>query len=69
MIIASWNINSLRLRVNHIEKLLKSHSPDIICFQETKVRDQEFPFEDIKKFGYEFMAIYNHHHHHNHKHE
>ena len=57
MIIASWNINSLRLRVNHIEKLLKSHSPDIICFQETKVRDQEFPFEDIKKFGYEFMAI------------
>lgn len=41
--IATWNINSLRLRQAHLHKLIAALKPDIICLQETKVPDELFP--------------------------
>lgn len=53
MKIATWNINSIRLRINLLEKLCTEHKPDIICLQETKTQDIHFPLEKIKNMGYE----------------
>ena len=41
--IATWNINSFRLRMPLMEELVSSIDPDIICLQETKVPDELFP--------------------------
>jgi len=40
------------MRLHQLEKIIENHNPDIIGLQETKVRDEEFPVEDIKKLGY-----------------
>ena len=40
--IASWNINSVRARLHLVEQLMAEESPDILCFQETKVEDGTF---------------------------
>ena len=39
MRLATWNINSVRLRINHVLRLIEEHNPDIICLQETKTPD------------------------------
>ncbi|MFV9875504.1 MAG: exodeoxyribonuclease III [Rickettsiales endosymbiont of Dermacentor nuttalli] len=57
MRIVTWNINSIRLRLENLAKLSKAESPDIICLQETKVQDSEFPFEYITNLGYQHIAI------------
>ena len=41
--IATWNINSLRLRLPLLERLVQALDPDVICLQETKVPDELFP--------------------------
>jgi len=50
--IASWNINSIRARIGIVEKFLTEEAPDILCLQETKVRDTEFPHELFRRLGY-----------------
>ncbi len=57
MKIISWNINSLRLRLPLFKKLVQETNPDIICVQETKVNDPDFPLFDVKSFGYEFVEF------------
>ncbi|MCE3255121.1 MAG: xthA 1 [Rickettsiaceae bacterium] len=57
MKIISWNINSLRLRFPLLEKLVKTQNPDIICLQETKVQDSEFPLLLVKNLGFEFVEF------------
>lgn len=52
MKIVTFNVNSIRTRIHQLEKLIEKHSPEIICLQETKVRDEEFPADDIKGLGY-----------------
>jgi exodeoxyribonuclease III len=52
MRILTWNINSVRLRLPLLKKLVKERQPDIICLQETKTRDEFFPITDITKMGY-----------------
>ncbi|QHI95455.1 exodeoxyribonuclease III [Aristophania vespae] len=52
MKIATWNINSLRLRLPLLKELINETQADVICLQETKVPDPLFPFEDIIKLGY-----------------
>ena len=51
MKIISFNINGLRARPHQIEALLSKHSPDFVGLQEIKVHDDEFPLEDMQKFG------------------
>jgi len=58
MRIATWNINSVRLRLDNLLKLTAEEQPDIICLQETKVRDEDFPELIIKTFGYDYI-VYN----------
>jgi len=55
--IASWNINSVRARTEIVEKFLVEEAPDILCLQETKVRDSEFPHELFRRLGYQHNLI------------
>ena len=55
--ISTWNINSVRLRIRQVETFLRQHQPDVLCLQETKCRDSEFPSAEIRRFGYEHIAI------------
>ncbi len=48
----TWNINSIRARAEHLKALLSEKSPDVLCLQETKVCDEEFPVEIFEKAGY-----------------
>ncbi len=50
--VATWNINSVRARIEHVERFLKTWSPDVLCLQETKVSNHEFPAGNFRKIGY-----------------
>ena len=54
---ATWNINSVRLRINLVARFLNEHAPDVLCLQETKCRDAEFPLSEFHKLGYHHVAI------------
>lgn len=58
MRIATWNINSVRLRLPIIQKLIREHSPDIICLQETKTPDEHFPVQAFIDAGYAHTHIH-----------
>ena len=53
MRIATWNVNSMRARIEHVEEWLAQLGPDVCCFQETKLADDAFPFERFRALGYE----------------
>lgn len=55
--IASWNINSVRARVDIVGRFLEEESPDILCLQETKVEDGLFPHEIFTSRGYDHIII------------
>ncbi len=55
--VATWNINSVRLRLPLVEKFLTQEAPDVLCLQETKVRDAEFPLAALRKTGYQHIEI------------
>ncbi len=55
--IASWNINSVRLRAPQIVRMLESHAPDIVCLQEIKCMADEFPAKAFIKAGYPYHMI------------
>ncbi len=55
MIIATYNINSVRIRLDEIKQVVKRAKPDILCLQETKVEDSLFPEQDIRKLGFEHV--------------
>ena len=55
--LVTWNINSVRLRMPIVEKLIDEVAPDVICLQETKCPDANFPENAIRKAGYEHIAI------------
>ena len=52
MKIASWNVNSLNVRLPHLEEWLRQRSPDIVALQETKLEDTRFPAEALAALGY-----------------
>lgn len=52
MKIASWNVNSLRVRLEHVLAWLKTASPDVLALQETKVTDELFPVAEFEALGY-----------------
>lgn len=53
--VATWNINSLRLRIGLLEKLIDDLRPDVLCLQETKVPDPLFPEDGVRALGFEHM--------------
>jgi len=50
--LATWNINSVRLRIGLLARLAQEANPDVICLQETKAPDEVFPHEAIRAMGY-----------------
>jgi len=52
MKISSWNVNSVRARIDNIKKYLDSSSPDIVLLQEIKTEEHSYPFDEINKLGY-----------------
>ncbi|MGF7158464.1 exodeoxyribonuclease-3 [Rhodoligotrophos appendicifer] len=54
--IATWNINSVRLRIGLVERLLAEHQPDILCLQEIKCIDDSFPSKAFRAAGYHHLA-------------
>ena len=55
--IATWNINSVRLRLPLVRRFLDDYRPDVLCLQETKCPDGQFPTSDFRALGYEHVAI------------
>ena len=52
MLIATWNVNSIRARERLVVAWLARVGPDVLCMQETKVVDDEFPSEELQRLGY-----------------
>jgi exodeoxyribonuclease III len=55
--LTTWNINSVRLRIDLVAKFIKAVRPDILCLQETKCPDDAFPRKRFKRLGYENVAL------------
>src|SRR5690606_24099206 len=55
--IATWNINSVRLRMPLVARFLAEHRPDVLCLQETKCPDALFPLDAFREAGYEHVEI------------
>ncbi|HIF25735.1 MAG TPA: exodeoxyribonuclease III [Micavibrio sp.] len=58
MRILTWNINSVRLRMPLLAKLMQDTNPDIVCLQETKTPDENFPVKAVAAEGYEHMHFH-----------
>jgi exodeoxyribonuclease III len=56
MKIASWNINSVRARIDIVERFLREMAPDILCLQETKAENHVFPEQAFRDLGYVHIA-------------
>lgn len=52
MKISTWNINSIKIRLSPLIEILKGNNIDYICLQETKVKDENFPSDELKEYGY-----------------
>lgn len=57
LIVSTWNINSVRLRLELVAKFIKAVRPDVLCLQETKCPDDRFPLKRFKRLGYEHIAL------------
>jgi exodeoxyribonuclease III len=57
IIVTTWNINSVRFRIDLVAKFIKAVGPDILCLQETKCADDSFPRKRFKRLGYEHVAL------------
>lgn len=54
--VASWNVNSIRAREQAVVQWVRLNQPDVLCLQETKVTDDEFPSEELQRMGYAVAA-------------
>ena len=53
MKLATWNVNSLNVRLPHVLDWLRDNPIDVLCLQETKQEDRKFPYDDLKNAGYQ----------------
>jgi exodeoxyribonuclease-3 len=51
--LATWNVNSLKVRLSHLSDWLATHAADIVCLQETKLPDDRFPSTEVSAAGYD----------------
>jgi exodeoxyribonuclease III len=56
--VATWNINSVRLRLDQVLRLLAEEAPDVLCLQETKCANGSFPLSALKAAGYPHIAVH-----------
>lgn len=57
MKLATWNVNSIRARLPHVLDWLAANNPDVLCLQETKVVDTDFPREPFRAAGYQVTHV------------
>ena len=57
--LATWNVNSIRIRLELLKKLVETKSPDILCLQEIKAKPEDFPYAEVKALGYPYIALYS----------
>src|SRR5438876_5115246 len=55
--LTTWNINSVRLRIDLVAKFIKATRPDVLCLQETKCPDDAFPLKRLRRLGYDHVAL------------
>jgi exodeoxyribonuclease III len=55
--ITTWNINSVRLRIDLVARFVAEHAPDVLCLQETKCPDDQFPLAAVKAMGFTHWAF------------
>src|SRR6266566_3598306 len=55
--LSTWNINSVRLRIDLVARFIKAVRPDVICLQETKSPDDAFPLKRFRRLGYTHTAL------------
>ncbi len=55
--VATWNINSVRLRLPLVARFLAEHAPDVLCLQEIKCETHLFPAEALAELGYTHQAV------------
>lgn len=58
MRLITWNINSVRLRIGLVRRLLEEQQPDVLCLQETKTPDDQFPRAEFEALGYRDMLVH-----------
>ena len=56
--VATWNINSVRLRMDAVERMLLAQAPDVLCLQEIKCTADLFPKEAFERLGYGHIAVH-----------
>ncbi|MBS0255104.1 MAG: endonuclease/exonuclease/phosphatase family protein, partial [Proteobacteria bacterium] len=56
--VATWNINSVRLRMPLVERFLTEHAPDVLCLQEIKTVANLFPHDAFEALGYTYRAVH-----------
>ena len=52
-----WNVNSIKQRIDHVQKLIKEENPDLILFQETKTLEEKFPYQEFENYGYNINVV------------
>ncbi len=57
MRLATWNVNSIRSRLDRVAEFLDRQDIDVLAIQETKCRDDQFPFERFDELGYEVAHL------------
>lgn len=57
MRLATWNVNSLNARMDRVDEWLDYAAPDVLCMQETKMSDEQFPHDHFAQFGYESVHV------------
>ncbi len=55
--LATWNVNSLNVRLTHVLDWLTTNQPDVLCLQETKQEDSKFPYAELLSAGYQAVHI------------
>lgn len=55
--LTTWNINSVRLRIDQVIRFLGEHEPDVLCLQETKCPNDQFPLAAFRALGYQYVAL------------
>jgi exodeoxyribonuclease-3 len=56
--VATWNINSVRLRIAQVERFLLDEAPDVLCLQEIKCLETLFPHEAFERLGYVYRVVH-----------
>ena len=55
--IITWNVNSIRTRIDQVRTIIDKYRPDFICLQETKVTNEMFPLKYFEDLGYSYCYL------------